>query len=376
MLRQKLFELASLFLKLGISAFGGPAAHIGMMEQEVVTKRQWLSREHFLDLVGATNLIPGPNSTEMTMHIGYERAGALGLFIAGICFIFPAALLTLLLAYLYVEFGTIPAVEPFLLGIQAAVIAIILQAVYKLGKKALKNWQLVAVGVVILAAAILGLSEIWAVLAGGGLALLWFSGKQLLAKAVSLFPLLLWQANVTTQNDIPLGKLFLVFLKVGAVLFGSGYVLIAYLEAELINKLGWLTQAELLDAIAIGQFTPGPVLTTSTFIGYQIQGLSGAAVATAGIFLPSFLFVWILNPLVPRMRQSKILGAFLDGVNVGAVAVMLAVTLQLSWELASDWRQVVIGITSVLVAFRFPKLSSFWLILGGAIIGWVLYLLF
>jgi len=369
-MRQRLLELASLFLKLGVSAFGGPAAHIGMMEQEVVTKRQWLSREHFLDLVGATNLIPGPNSTEMTMHIGYERAGALGLFVAGVCFIFPAALLTLLLAYLYVEFGTIPAVEPFLLGIQAAVIAIILQAVYKLGKKALKNWQLAAIGTIILAAAMLGLSEIWAVLAGGGLALLWFGGKQLFAKAASFFPLLLWQANAATQNEITLGKLFLVFLKVGAVLFGSGYVLIAYLEAELIDKLGWLTQAELLDAIAIGQFTPGPVLTTSTFIGYQIQGLGGAAVATLGIFLPSFLFVWMLNPLVPRMRQSKLLGAFLDGVNVGAVAVMLAVTLQLSWELSSDWRQVAIGLASIVVAFRFPKLSSVWLILGGVLVGW------
>jgi len=369
-MRQRLLELASLFLKLGVSAFGGPAAHIGLMEQEVVTKRQWLSREHFLDLVGATNLIPGPNSTEMTMHIGYERAGALGLFVAGVCFIFPAALLTLLLAYLYLEFGTIPAVEPFLLGIQAAVIAIILQAVYKLGKKALKNWQLAAIGTIILAAAMLGLSEIWAVLAGGGLALLWFGGKQLFAKAASFFPLLLWQANAATQNEITLGKLFLVFLKVGAVLFGSGYVLIAYLEAELIDKLGWLTQAELLDAIAIGQFTPGPVLTTSTFIGYQIQGLGGAAVATLGIFLPSFLFVWMLNPLVPRMRQSKLLGAFLDGVNVGAVAVMLAVTLQLSWELSSDWRQVAIGLASIVVAFRFPKLSSVWLILGGVLVGW------
>lgn len=366
-------DIAALFLKLGVSAFGGPAAHIGMMEQEVVQKRGWMTREHFLDLVGATNLIPGPNSTEITMHIGYERGGVAGLFVAGACFILPAALITLVFAYLYVEYGSIPAVEPFFIGIKAAVIAIILQAVYKLGQKALKNWTLGLIGGMILAASLLGLSEIWAVLAGGALALLWLLFKNLSQKsAAGFFPILLWQAQSAAQSDASLGKLFLVFLKIGAVLFGSGYVLVAYLEAELVTKLGWLTQSELLDAIAIGQFTPGPVLTTATFIGYQIQGWSGAAIATAGIFLPSFLFVWVLNPLVPRMRQSKILAHFLDGVNMGAVAVMLAVCLQFGYALADDWRQVVIGLLSIFIVFYFPKLSSFWLILGGALVGWVL----
>ncbi len=372
-MKLELFRLAALFLKLGVTAFGGPAAHIGMMEQEIVTKRQWLSREHFLDLVGATNLIPGPNSTEMTMHIGYERGGVAGLFVAGICFILPAAVITLVFAYLYVAYGSVPAVEPFLIGIQAAVVAIILQAVYKLGQKALKSWQLGLIGTTLLVASLLGAGEIWMVLAGGGLALLWFGGKQLFARATGFLPVLLWQANTAVQSDISLNRLFFVFLKIGAVLFGSGYVLIAYLEDELVRKLGWLTQSELLDAIAIGQFTPGPVLTTATFIGYQIHGWSGAVVATMGIFLPSFLFVWVLNPLVPRMRQSKFLAHFLDGVNIGAVAVMLAVCLQFSYNLIGDWRQVIIGLAGVFVVFYFPKLSSFWVILGGAFLGWGLF---
>ncbi|MBK7869480.1 MAG: chromate efflux transporter [Saprospiraceae bacterium] len=370
-MNKPLLEVAALFLKLGVTAFGGPAAHIGMMEQEVVQKRDWMTRAHFLDLVGATNLIPGPNSTEMTMHIGYERAGIAGLFVAGLCFILPAALITLIFAYLYVEYGSMPAVEPFFIGIKAVVIAIILQAVYKLGQKALKNWPLGIIGGVLLATSLLGLSEIWAVLAGGVLALGWLYFKRLYQKsAVGFFPILLWQSQAALHSDASLGKLFLVFLKIGAVLFGSGYVLVAYLEDELVTKLGWLTQSELLDAIAIGQFTPGPVLTTATFIGYQIQGWNGAALATLGIFLPSFLFVWLLNPLVSRMRQSKFLAQFLDGVNIGAVAVMLAVTLQLGYDLSGDWRQVVIGLVSIFIVFYFPKLSSFWLILGGALVGW------
>jgi len=272
---------------------------------------------------------------------------------------------------LYVEYGSIPAVEPFFIGIKAAVIAIILQAVYKLGQKALKNWQLGLIGGMTLAASLLGLSEIWAVLAGGALALLWLLFKNLSQKpAAGFFPVLLWQAQSAVQSEASLGKLFLVFLKIGAVLFGSGYVLVAYLEAELVTKLGWLSQSELLDAIAIGQFTPGPVLTTATFIGYQIHSWPGAVVATAGIFLPSFLFVWVLNPLVPRMRKSKILAHFLDGVNIGAVAVMLAVCLEFGYALADDWRQVVIGLVSIFIVFYFPKLSSVWLILGGALVGW------
>lgn len=375
--KSPLLELAALFLRLGATAFGGPAAHIALMEQEVVRRRGWLTHEHFLDLIGATNLIPGPNSTEMTMHIGYERAGWRGLFVAGICFIFPAALITLVFAYLYKEYGNIPQVAPFFIGIKAAIIAIILQAVVIFGKKAVKNKVLAVIGILALVMALLKVSEIAAVLGAGVLSIIWFGGKRLFQKSAiqNLFPLLLLQAGTTVSADFTLGKLFFVFLKIGGLLFGSGYVLVAYLEAELVTQLHWLTQSQLLDAVAIGQFTPGPLFTTATFIGYQLQGISGAAVATAGIFLPSFVFVWLLNPLVPRMRRSKILAAFLDGVNIGAVAVMLAACIQLGSSVVQDWRSVVIGVVSLFLVFRYPKLNTMWIVVGSAVARWCLSIL-
>lgn len=373
-MNKTLLELALLFLKLGTTAFGGPAAHIALMEQEVVRRRGWLTHEHFLDLIGATNLIPGPNSTEMTMHVGYERAGWRGLFVAGICFILPAALITLGFAMLYKQYGTLPEVAPFFLGIQAAVIAIILQAVYNLAKKAVKNIPVAVIGVLALAAALLGINEITAVLGGGVLAVLWFQGKRLFQRSEvnNLLPLLLFQAGAALPLDFSLGKLFFVFLKVGALLFGSGYVLVAYLEDELVTKLGWLTQSQLLDAVAIGQFTPGPLFTTSTFIGYQLGGVSGAAVATLGIFLPAFGFVWLLNPLVPRMRQSRVLGFFLDGVNIAAVAVMLAAVVQLGSSVVQDGRGVLIAVLSLFILLRFPKVNTMWIVIGSAVVGWLL----
>lgn len=376
-MNKTLLELALLFLKLGTTAFGGPAAHIALMEQEVVRRRGWLTHEHFLDLIGATNLIPGPNSTEMTMHVGYERAGWRGLFVAGICFILPAALITLGFAILYKKYGTLPEVAPFFLGIQAAVIAIILQAVYNLAKKAVKNIPVAVIGVLALAAALFGINEITAVLGGGVLAVLWFQGKRLFQRfeIKNLLPVLLFQAGAAVPLDFSLGKLFFVFLKVGALLFGSGYVLVAYLEEELVTKLHWLTQSQLLDAVAIGQFTPGPLFTTSTFIGYQLGGVSGAAVATLGIFLPAFLFVWLLNPLVPRMRQSRVLGFFLDGVNIAAVAVMLAAVVQLGSSVVQDWRGVLIGIVSFFILLRYPKVNTMWIVIGSAVVGWILTLL-
>ncbi|MFN7119644.1 MAG: chromate efflux transporter [Saprospiraceae bacterium] len=376
-MNKTLFEIALLFLKLGATAFGGPAAHIALMEQEVVRRRGWLTHEHFLDLIGATNLIPGPNSTEMTMHVGYERAGWRGLFVAGICFILPAALITLGFAMLYKQYGTLPEVAPFFLGIQAAVIAIILQAVYNLAKKAVKNIPVAIIGVVALASALLGVNEITAVLGGGVLAVLWFQGKRLFqgSEVKHLLPVLLFQAGAVLPLDFSLGKLFFVFLKVGALLFGSGYVLVAYLEDELVTKLHWLTQSQLLDAVAIGQFTPGPLFTTSTFIGYQLGGLSGAAVATLGIFLPAFLFVWLLNPLVPRMRRSRVLGFFLDGVNIAAVAVMLAAVVQLGSSVVQDWRSILIGVVSLFILLRYPKVNTMWIVIGSAISGWILALL-
>jgi len=373
----RLVELAKVFLKLGFIAFGGPAAHIAMMEDEVVSKRKWMTRQHFLDLVGATNLIPGPNSTEMTMHCGHERAGWKGLFVAGICFIFPAVVLTGILAYLYVEYGTIPQIEPFLYGIKPAVIAIILSAIYKLGKKALKSWQLCIIGIAVIVASFLGVNEITAILAAGVIGMVWFGLPAIFKNTdiKNMTPVVLISSSSAILHTVSNTKLFLVFLKVGAVLFGSGYVLVAYLDAELVEKLGWLTKSQLLDAIAIGQFTPGPVLSTATFVGYQINGFWGAIAATSGIFLPSFFFVLLLNPIVPKLRKSKLAAGFLDAVNIAAVGVMVAVTFRLGEDILIDWRMWAIAILSIFITFFFKKISALWIVLGGALLGYLLYLI-
>ncbi len=366
----KLIEIARIFFGMGCVAFGGPAAHIAMMEDIIVDKKKWMSREHFLDLVGATNLIPGPNSTEMTMHCGHERAGTAGLFVAGISFIFPAAVMTGILAYVYVTYGQTPYVEPFLYGIKPAVLILILNAVIKLGKKALKGWQLGLIGLAVGGATFLGLSEIYAILAGG---ILWMLKQIILnitVKDQRNTMLLMLFIPQQLQSEIPLGKLFLVFLKIGAILFGSGYVLIAYLDGELIQRLGWLSRQELLDAVAIGQMTPGPVLTTATFIGYQLAGWKGAILATVGIFLPSFFFVWFLNPLIPRLRKSKLSAAFLDGVNIGAVGIMGAVMIELGVDILIDWRAIVIASLSALAVFGPKKTNPIVLVIGAALLGY------
>lgn len=372
----RLKEVALLFLKLGLFAFGGPAAHIAMMEEEVVSRRKWMTRQHFLDLVGATNLIPGPNSTEMTMHCGQERAGWKGLFVAGICFIFPAVLITGALAYLYVKYGNIPEVAPFLYGIKPAVLAIILSAIFKLGKKALKSWQLGVIGTLTLIASLSGVNEVYAILASGLAGLLWLGlinrERDESLSGGAWLAWILGAGGGTLGAAVTPGKLFLVFLKVGAVLFGSGYVLVAYLDAELVEKLGWLSKSELLDAIAIGQFTPGPVLSTATFVGYQLDGWQGALLATLGIFLPSFFFVLLLNPLVPRLRKSKMAASFLDAVNIGAVAVMLGVTYRLAEEIMVDWKAWLIALLAVAVVFGLKKTNPIYLVLGGAILGYAL----
>lgn len=376
-MRGRLGEIGLLFFKLGCLAFGGPAAHIAMMEEETVARRGWLTRQHFLDLVGATNLIPGPNSTEMTMHIGYERGGRRGLFLAGAAFILPAATITLALAWLYTTYGALPQVQPLLWGIKPAVLAIILSAVYKLGRKAVKNWQLAGLAALVLAAVLLGMDEVLALLAGGLLGVLIWR----LARGWRGTPLLLlWPglANLApaaqARSDVSLVDLALFFLKVGATLYGSGYVLVAYLQGGLVEQLGWLTQEQLLDAIAIGQFTPGPVLTTATFVGYIVAGVPGGIVSTAAIFLPSFFFVLILNPLIPRMRRSRWLSTFLDAINVAAVALMAAVLLLLGRATLTGWPAAVIALLAGAAVFRF-KISSFWLILGGAGLGYLFYLL-
>lgn len=374
----KLKEIAGVFFKLGLFAFGGPAAHISMMEQEIIEKRKWMSKEHFLDLIGATNLIPGPNSTEMTMHCGHERGGKLGLFIAGITFIIPAVITTGLLAWLYVEYGTLPNVEPFIQGIKPAVLAVIAAAVFKLGKKAVKNTQLGMLGtVVILLSIFTSINEVF-ILLGAGLigAILFFRfNKESLKKFPPLSPFFL--TTKTTAGIFALGgavstlKIFLIFLKVGAVLYGSGYVLFAYLDGELVGT-GLLTRQELIDAIAVGQFTPGPVLSTSTFIGYQLSGFWGAVAATSGIFLPSFLFVMILNPIIPKLRKSKFLSFFLDSVNVAALGVMIAVLILMTKESVVDWKALIIVVVSTFFTFSKIKLNAMWIILIGATLGYIM----
>ena len=340
-----------------------------MMEDEIITKRKWMTREHFLDLIGATNLIPGPNSTEMTMHCGHERAGRSGLFVAGLAFIIPAVFITGILAYLYVQYGTLPEVSPFLFGIKPAVLAIIASAVWKLGKKAIKTWELAVLGVLVLVASFVGIHEIIALLGAGILGVLYYSLKAKISAAPAILPLPLLVGGVFLKA--PVLKVYLTFLKVGAILYGSGYVLFAYLDAELVSR-GWLTRTELIDAIAVGQFTPGPVLSTATFIGYQLSGFWGAIASTTGIFLPSFLFVLILNPFVSKMRKSKMLRYFLDAVNVAAVAVMFAVLLVMGKDTLLDWRAISIAGVSAFFVFSKWKINVMWLILGGAIAGYLL----
>ena len=348
------------------------------MMEEVVAKRKWMARQHFLDLVGATNLIPGPNSTEMTMHCGYERAGYKGLFVAGACFIFPAVVLTGILAYLYVEYGKVPAIEPYLYGIKPAVIAIILAAIYKLGSKALKNWRLRAIGIAVVVASFMGINEITAILGAGAIGLLWFgvpkkikAGDINFALPITIMGMTGLKAAGTANTNT---KLFLVFLKIGTVLFGSGYVLGAYLDGELVEKLGWLTKQELLEAIAMGQFTPGPVLSTATLIGYHVNGLGGAMLATLGFFLLSFLFVLLLNPVVPKLRKSVLAAGFLDAVNVGAVGIMVAVTYRLGADVLIGPKAWAIAILSIGSTFAFKKVNAVWIVLGGAVAGYLLSL--
>jgi chromate transporter len=390
----RLGELAKLFFKLGVIGFGGPAAHIAMMEDEVVKRRQWLTRSHFLDLIGATNLIPGPNSTEMAIHVGYTYGGWPGLIIAGVCFILPAVLITASFAWIYVEFGTLPQVAPLIYGIKPAVLAVILGAVWRLGKKAVKSSKLLIIGLGVAVLVFFGQNEVSALLLGGSLGMIWLrlsdkgnpppeeTAAIMAAGLTTSVALKATAATGATVASVPLWQLGWFFLKVGSVLFGSGYVLVAFLEGGLVREQGWLTKAQLLDAIAIGQFTPGPVLSTSTFIGYLIAGFPGAVVATIAIFLPSFLFVVLLNPLVPRLRASKWASAFLDAVNVSSVALMGVVTLNLSQTtlikpagaFSIDWLAALIATSAAVLAIRF-QINAAWLVLGGALIGWLLSVL-
>ena len=370
--KSRLTELAKLFLKLGTIGFGGPAVHIALMQEEVVKKRSWMSEEHFLDTVGATNLIPGPNSTEMTMHIGHERAGLKGLVVAGCCFIIPAVIITAFFAWLYQHYGQLPQVQPFIYGIRPAIIAVIVSLMISLGRKAVKSIELAVIGIMAAVAVLSGFNEIYVLFGGGLIGIIVYLLKNINKTANGVYPFVFLEI-LNSKVSLPDFKLFLTFLKIGSILYGSGYVLFAFLDAELVTR-GWLTKQELVDAIAVGQFTPGPVFSSATFIGWQIGGAPGAIAATAGIFLPSFFFVALLNPLIPKLRRSKIMSAFLDTVNVVSVAIILSVAVELGRLTLLDWRTITIAVLSGAVTFYFKKLNTAFIILGGAILGYILYL--
>jgi chromate transporter len=368
-------DIAKLFLKLGVIGFGGPAAHIAMMQEEVVTKRKWLTEQHFLDLIGATNLIPGPNSTEMAIHIGHEKTGWKGLIVAGLCFILPAVLITGIFAWLYKRYGQLPEVQPFVYGIKPAIIAIILGAVFPLAKKAVKTVELVLIGIVVLVCSLLNFNDIYLMFGAGFIALLLtFIRNNNLKNTYSIFPFTLLQITNTSILSATNANLFWIFLKIGAILYGSGYVLFAFLDTELVST-GLLSRQQLIDAIAVGQFTPGPVFSSVTFIGYQINGLTGAMVSTIAIFLPSFIFVALLNPLVKKMRNSKMFSAFLDAVNVASVAIIVSVCFAMGKDSITDWRTISIAVLSIALTFGYKKINSAFIVLGGSLIGYVLTLI-
>ena len=368
----QLKQLALSFLRLGTIAFGGPAAHIAMMEEEFVRRRGWISRADFLDMLGASNLIPGPSSTEMAIHIGHQRAGWRGLIVAGTSFVLPAMLIVMVCAWAYSAFGALPRIQRVLYGIKPVIIAIVLQALWRLARTAVKDMFLAAIALIATVAALAGGNVLVVLLVAGLVATLQAWSRERFACA-NLGPLSIQSLAATTAAapaavPIGLGGLFLLFLKFGAVIFGSGYVLLVFLQADLVNRLHWLSQAQLLDAVAVGQVTPGPVFTTATFIGYLLGGVTGALVATVAIFLPGFLLVAASRPLIPRIRGSKIAGAFLDGVNVAAVGLMIAVTWQLSRAAVVDSLSASVAGLSALLLIYF-RMNSVWLIVAGGFIG-------
>lgn len=357
--------MATLFLWLGVSAFGGPAAHTALMHHELVRRRGWVEEQRFADLMGATNLVPGPNSTELAIHLGHERAGWRGLLVAGFLFILPGALAVTALAWVYVEHGRTPALSGLLYGVVPVMIAIIVHALAGLLRTVLSTVPAVLVAAAALAAYLLGVNEL-AVLAAGAVVLVLV---ETVRRSVDGLHALAWPLLVAAGDGRDdLLRLFLGMLKIGAVLYGSGYVLLAFLEGEFVDRLGWLTEAQLVDAIAAGQVTPGPVFTTATFVGYLVAGLPGAFLATVAIFLPSFVFVGLLTRITHRLRSSRWLAAALDGVNAAALALMAGVTVRLAGTAVVDVLTATITLVTLVLLWR-TRLNSTWYVAAGAAVG-------
>jgi chromate transporter len=366
--RRGLAEVARVFLKLGTVGFGGPAAHIALLRAEVVERRQWTTDQEFLDLLGASNLAPGPTSTELAIHLGARRAGWRGLIVAGVCFIVPAFLIVLAIAWLYERHGTDPAVVDLRYGILPVVLAVIAQALWTLGRASIKGVLPAVVAGGVAALFVLDVNALLLLIAGALVVLLWENRTRLRPSSASFAPVLLALGGAGATVSAPLWRIFLVFLKIGSVTFGSGYALVAFLERDVVHTYGWLTNGQLLDAIAVGQITPGPVFTTATFVGYQVEGFAGAVVATLGIFLPSFVFVALLAPIIPRLRRSAWAGAALDGLNAASLGLMAGVTLVLLDDAFPDALTVVVGVVALVVLLRW-RVNPVWLIGAGALVG-------
>jgi chromate transporter len=369
-----LFDVAGLFLYLGATAFGGPAEHVALMDKEVVVRRGWFSREEFLDMMGIVNLIPGPNSTEMAMFIGYRRAGWLGFFLGGICFILPASIIVSIIGWFYVNFGKMSQAEGLFYGIKPVVIAVMVQAIWNLSRVAVKTPLLGIVGAVAVTLSCFAVNPFLVLLGTGAFMLVFRAATQPGGAAVCLAP---WLGATTefrllsaagTASSVTLWPMFLFFLKVGFVMFGSGYVMLAFLRTDMVEHWHWLTEGQLLDAVAAGQFTPGPLLTTATFIGYVLGGPQAALVVTVAIFLPSFVLVAVSGPLMPRLLRSRLARAFIDGVNVGLLALLAVVTWQLGWVALVDWLTISLAAAAT-VWLLFFRVNSTWLLLGGAALG-------
>jgi chromate transporter len=371
--RQTLREIAKEFLRLGFVAYGGPAAHIAMMEERYVRRRGWLTRERFLDLLGAASLLPGPSSTEVAIYLGQIRGGSAGLIVAGACFILPAAALVMVLAWAYMNYGAMPQVAGLLYGIKPVVVALIAQAIWNLGRTALKTVWLSGLAVAAIAFAVWGVSPLLVLIGAGGLWVLLRQGEKLARNKLAVAGLLGTGAAGTTAA-IGILPLFLYFLKVGAVLVGSGYVLLAVLRADLVVKMHWLTDGQLLDAIAVSQATPGPFFTVATFIGYLLGGWKGAVLTTVGMFLPAFVYVGLTAGFLPTLRKSPVASAFLDGVNAAALALMALVGWQFARAAIVNLPAIVLMTVSGVLVFRY-KVNSAWLVLGGAIAGTLLHTL-